>query len=145
MKAHLSKCSHACRGRARITRLSQVLNLAQALRQVASMRIEIVGDDSISRQARTYAEYRLFAALSQVVKTSDVKGASLTLRRSEPQQHCDDVVCVVDVELQGGGVARVRASGAHPYAAINRAVERLRLNLGPARHDSSRRELAARQ
>ena len=52
------------------------------------MRIEIVGDDSINPQARTYAEYRL-------------------------------------------DVARLTVSGAHPYAAINRAVERLGLNAWP--------------
>jgi hypothetical protein len=33
------------------------------------MRIEITADDSITRQPRTYAEYRLFAALSEVVDT----------------------------------------------------------------------------
>ena len=27
------------------------------------MRIEIIGDDSLGRQARIYAEYRLFAAV----------------------------------------------------------------------------------
>ena len=92
------------------------------------MRIEIIGDDSISRQARTYAEYRLFAALSQLVDTSQVRSASLALRRARSRRHCDGVVCTVTVELKGGGVARLRASGDHPYAAINRAVERLRLN-----------------
>ena len=39
------------------------------------MRIEIVGDDSISGQARAYAEYRLFAALSQALDTRQVRNA----------------------------------------------------------------------
>lgn len=95
------------------------------------MRIEIVGDDSISPQARTYAEYRLFAALSQIVGAHQVTSAALVLRRANSTRHRDSVVCTVTVELNGGEVARLRASGDHPYAAINRAVERLRLNSWP--------------
>ena len=89
------------------------------------MRIEIVGDDSISRQACTYAEYRLFAALSQVVDTRQGRNASLVLRRPKNRRHRDGVVCAVTVELHDGEVVRLRTSGDHPYAAINRAVERV--------------------
>jgi len=91
------------------------------------MRIEVVGDDSISRQACTYAEYRLFAALSQVLDTSRVRTASLGLRRAKSRPRCDRVVCTVRVELRNGEGVRVRAYGDHPYAAINRAVARIRL------------------
>jgi len=91
------------------------------------MRIEVIGDDSISSQACTYAEYRLFAALSQVVDTSRVRSASLGLRRAKSRPHCDRVVCTVRVELRNGEGVRVRAYGDHPYAAINRAVARIRL------------------
>ena len=91
------------------------------------MRIEVVGDDSISRQACTYAEYRLFAALSQVLDTSRVRTASLGLRRAKSKLHCHRVVCTVRVELRNGEGVRVRAYGDHPYAAINRAVARIRL------------------
>lgn len=107
------------------------------------MRIEITGDDSISPQARTYAEYRLFAALSQVVDTEQVVSASLVLRRAKNARDGDKVVCTVCVELHGGEVARLRASGEHPYAAINRAVERVRLSAWPGRHDPLRRQVAA--
>ena len=107
------------------------------------MRIEVIGDDSISRQARTYAEYRLFTALSQVVDASRVRSASLVLRRAKPGRHSDGVVCTVTIELNDGEIASLRASGDHPYAAINRAVERLRLNFLPVRHDSSLREMVA--
>ena len=92
------------------------------------MRIEVVGDESISRQARTYAEYRLFAALSQVLNTGRVRNASLVLLRSKSMRHCD-LTCTVTVELNDGGLTRLRAFGEHPYAAINRAVERLRHKL----------------
>ena len=91
------------------------------------MRIEITADDSITRQPRTYAEYRLFAALSEVVDTGRVEKASLVLRRRF-NRHCDGVVCTVRVELNGRDIVRVRAWGPHPYAAINRAVERLRMS-----------------
>ena len=107
------------------------------------MRIEIIGDDSISRQARTYAEYRLFAALSQVIDTTQVRNASLVVRRAGRPRHCDAVVCAVTVELHGGEVARFKTSGDHPYAAINRAVERLRLHSWPVRHQTAHRQIAA--
>jgi ribosome-associated translation inhibitor RaiA len=107
------------------------------------MRIEIIGDDSMSPQARTYAEYRLFAALSQVVDTSQVRSASLVLRRAKSRRHCDGAVCTVVVEMNDGEVARLRALGAHPYAAINRAVERLQPSAWRSRHESARREMVA--
>ena len=107
------------------------------------MRIEIIGDDSVSFQARTYAEYRLFAALPQVVDTSQVRSASLLLRRAKSRRHCDGTVCTVLVELNTGEVARVRALGTHPYAAINRAVERLRLSAWRSRQESARPETIA--
>ena len=100
------------------------------------MRIEIVGADSISRQARTYAEYRLFAALSQVIDTSRVRSASLVLRRAESQRRCDGVRCTVTLEFDNGAVTRLQRFGTHPYAAINRAVERLGRNSLLVRHDS---------
>ena len=108
---------------------------------VNSMRIEIIGDESLSRQARIYAEYRLFAAVSQIVDTGRVRSASLALRRAKSRRDCDGMLCTVSVELNNGDVARIRASGAHPYAAINRAIERLRVNAWPVRLESSHREM----
>ena len=87
------------------------------------MHIEIVGDESISRQARTYAEYHLFAALSQAIDTREVRSASLVLRRAKSRRHLDSVVCTVTVELNSGEVGRLRACGGHPHAAINRAAD----------------------
>src|SRR5690349_4637247 len=45
-----------------------------------SMRIEVVGDETISSQARTYAEYRVFAALTRATGTRDARSARVTLR-----------------------------------------------------------------
>jgi hypothetical protein len=106
------------------------------------MRITIIGDDSISRQARIYAEYRLFAALSQGVDTRRIRSASLVLRRVNARSHRGSVVCTVTVELNGGRVTRVKARGDHACAAINRAVERVRPNRRPVPpHESSPGEL----
>jgi hypothetical protein len=107
------------------------------------MRIEIIGDDSISRQARTYAEYRLFAALSQTVDTRRVRSASLVLRSAKSRRHGAGVFCTVTIELDDGEVSRLRAYGDHPYAAINRGVERLRESPPPVRQDSPRWEMVA--
>ena len=100
------------------------------------MRIKIIGDDSINRQACTYAEYRLFAALSQVLDTGRVRNASLVLRRAKSRRHRDGVVCTVTVELNSGKITRLRTFGEHPYAAINRAIERFRLNARSERLES---------
>lgn len=90
------------------------------------IRIEVTGDESVSRQARVYAEYRLFAALSQTVHTRRVAKASLRVHRANSPRRRNVVVCSVAVEFTDGRVVRVGAAGAHPYAAINRTVDRLR-------------------
>ncbi len=89
------------------------------------MRIEVFGDETIGTQARTYAEYRLFAALSQVVDTSRVRHARLTLERTTHNRASESVWCTVSVDFEDGESLRVQTPGDHPYAAINRAVERL--------------------
>jgi ribosome-associated translation inhibitor RaiA len=89
------------------------------------MRIEVLGEETISAQARTYAEYRLFAALSQMVDTGRVKHARLVLQRTKSGRTCDRVSCSVTVEIEGSNTLRIQVSADHPYAAVNRAIERL--------------------
>jgi ribosome-associated translation inhibitor RaiA len=96
------------------------------MRNSPSMRIDVLGDDTISPQARTYAEYRVFAALTQLADAGQVHGARVVLRRANRGSASDDVTCIVTVTLAGSRPLRVRTTGDHPYAAINRAVERLR-------------------
>jgi ribosome-associated translation inhibitor RaiA len=97
---------------------------ARPLELMESMRIEVIGeDDSSNAQARTYAEYRVFAALAR--HTQHVRGARVVLRRNARDGTCDDVVCAVTIELEPSGCVRTRACGGHAYAAINRAVERV--------------------
>ena len=91
---------------------------------VEPMHIEVIGDDeSSSAQARTYAEYRLFAALAR--HTRRVRSAVVVLRPRVRKGTCDTVVCVVTIALVPSGSVRTRACGRHAYAAINRAVERI--------------------
>ena len=90
------------------------------------MRVDVLGDDTISPQARTYAEYRVFAALTQLAGSEQVRGARVVLRRANTGRACAAVTCSVTVTLAGSSPLRVRTTGDHPYAAINRTVERLR-------------------
>jgi ribosome-associated translation inhibitor RaiA len=91
---------------------------------VELMRIQVVGEDeSIDAQARTYAEYRVFAALAR--HTPRVRSARVVLRRDERRGRCDTVVCAVTVALDPSGSVRTRAFGPHAYSAINSAVERI--------------------
>ena len=87
------------------------------------MRIEVVGLDTINQQARTYAEYRVFAALTQFAEK--VRRARVVLRPLDGGRGCDSVACSVTVASDGTNF-RIRATGPHAYAAINSAVERIR-------------------
>jgi ribosome-associated translation inhibitor RaiA len=107
------------------------------------MQIEVLGEHSISPQARSYAEYRLFAALSQVVDTSRVRRARLALRRTKQKADSDSVSCTVTVEIDTDEVLRIRTTGDHPYAAINRAVARLSEGRWPVTVDRARTQQAA--
>jgi ribosome-associated translation inhibitor RaiA len=89
------------------------------------MRVEVVGGDMISAQARTYAEYRVFAALTHITETQQVRLARVVLRSVNGEGSCDRVACTVTVALDGSDSFRVRTTGAHAYAAINSAVERI--------------------
>ena len=89
------------------------------------MRIQVLGDNTISQQARAYAEYRVFAALTQLAGAEQVRDARVALRRASGSRG-ESVTCIVTIRVAGSNPMRVRTTGDHPYAAINRAVERLR-------------------
>jgi hypothetical protein len=86
-------------------------------------RIHVIADDNVSSQARTYAEYRVFSALTR--QALKFRRARVLLRLSDNHGACDRVTCAVSVALEPSGSVRVRMTGPHVYAAINRAVERL--------------------
>jgi ribosome-associated translation inhibitor RaiA len=89
------------------------------------MRIAVVGSDTISQQARTYAEYRVFAALTRFA-AEKVRRARVVLRPVDRRRGFDGITCTVTVALEGAESIRIRATAPHAYAAINRAVERIR-------------------
>ena len=92
------------------------------------MRIEVVGEGTISQQARTYAEYRVFAALAQFSEADKIQRVRVLLRSVKLGSGCEGIVCTVTVKLVGSATCRIRTTGTHAYAAINRAVERIRTN-----------------
>jgi hypothetical protein len=100
------------------------------------MRIQVVGhDESSNAQARTYAEYRVFAALAR--HTQRVGGATVTLRRVGASGG-PEVVCHMTVALLPSGTAETHASGPHAYAAINRLVSRIHDLMGRLTEDVPR-------
>jgi ribosome-associated translation inhibitor RaiA len=92
------------------------------------MRIEVIGEGTISHQARTYAEYRVFAALTQFSEADQVQHVRVLLRPVKLRNGCEAIACTVTVALEGSDSFRIRTIGPHAYAAINRAVERIRTN-----------------
>ena len=91
-------------------------------------RIAVIGDKSISTQARTYAEYRVFATLMR--RAREFRCARVLLGERDGPGKCDTVTCSVTVTMKPSGSIRTRVTGPHAYAAINRAVERLGIALG---------------
>jgi ribosome-associated translation inhibitor RaiA len=91
----------------------------------AAVRVEVLGEDTISSQARAYAEYRVFAALTRIPEAQNVRRARVVLRSVDGEGSGDRVACTVTISLDGADSLRVRTMGAHAYAAINRAAERI--------------------
>jgi ribosome-associated translation inhibitor RaiA len=88
------------------------------------MVIQVIGEDgSSSAHIRAYAEYRLFRVLAP--QSQRVRDARVVLRRVAREGAADVTVCAVTVALEPSGSVRTRVRGRHPYAAINRAVERV--------------------
>jgi ribosome-associated translation inhibitor RaiA len=88
-------------------------------------RILVIADHhSINPQARTYAEYRVFAAVARHIR--GVRRVRVVLRSAqEKRARKDKVACAITVGLEPSGSLRIRATGPHVYAAINSAVEQL--------------------
>jgi hypothetical protein len=84
------------------------------------MRIKVLGENPISSQARTYAEHRVFAAIARSAER--VRSARVVLRALDRCGGCEGVACTVTVALEGRDPIRIRTTGAHAYAAINRAT-----------------------
>lgn len=92
------------------------------------MRIEVIGEGAVDQQARTYAEYRVFAALTQSSEADKVQRVRVLLRPVKLGSGGETIACTVTVALEGSDSFRIRTTGPHAYAAINRAVERIKTN-----------------
>ena len=87
-------------------------------------RISVIADPhSINPQARTYAEYRVFAAVAR--HAGNVRRVRVVLRRLEEPAARNNVSCSVTVYLEPSGSVRIRASASHAYAVIDRAAAQL--------------------
>ena len=90
------------------------------------MRVEVIGDDAISHQARTYAEYRVFAALTQSTDTEKVRRVRVQLRPLVSARGSGGNRLHSDGRVGWSRFSSDSNNGPHAYAAINRAVERIR-------------------
>jgi hypothetical protein len=72
-------------------------------------RIAVVGDDTINTQARSYAEYRVFAALARHLRR--VRRVRVVLRHAGEPGTCDEVTGVATVSLAPAGSLRTRVRG----------------------------------
>jgi ribosome-associated translation inhibitor RaiA len=85
------------------------------------MRIPVTGEDVvITNQLRTYVEYRLFTSVVRYQALISAINVTLGPNRGNG----GGIVCVVDVGLRQGGQIKIRASGAYPHVAIDRAADR---------------------
>jgi hypothetical protein len=77
----------------------------------------------------------MFAALTQFADADKVRRVRVLLRPVKPGTDCETVVCTVTVVLEGSKSLRIRTRGPHAYAAINRAVGRIRTSAATGMED----------
>jgi len=100
------------------------------------MRILLTGKDVIITDLlQTYVEYRLFTSIARY--QSLIRAVHVTLQHNPGNR--SQFQCVVAVDLKSGQQFTIRASGAHPNAALERAADRtsLRLSRRTPEHVSS--------
>jgi ribosomal subunit interface protein len=91
------------------------------------MRVPVTGKDVIiTDQLQTYVEYRLFTSIARYQAL--IREVNVTLAHSRGKR--SRFLCVVTVDLRHGGQIKIRANGAQPHAAIDRAADRTSLRLG---------------
>jgi ribosomal subunit interface protein len=91
------------------------------------VRIPLTGKDVIiTDQLQTYAEYRLFTSIARYQAL--IREVNVTLEHN--RGNLGRFLCVVAIDLGPGERIKIRAHGAHPTVAIDRAADRtlLRLN-----------------
>ena len=90
------------------------------------MRVLLTAKDAvITDQLRTYVEYRLFTSLAR--HQAVIQGINVTIEHNSRNR--SRFLCIVAVDLGPREQIKIRAYGAHPNAAIDRAAERTSLRL----------------
>jgi ribosome-associated translation inhibitor RaiA len=85
------------------------------------MRIDVrSGNNSLTRELLTYAEYRVFVAIQ--ARASSIESIAIDVQDAIESHGAD---CDIRVRLVGARQVRVRSTGRHPAAAIDRAAVRL--------------------
>jgi ribosomal subunit interface protein len=100
------------------------------------VRILLTGKDVIiTDQLQTYVEYRLFTSIAR--HQALIREVNVTLAHNRGSR--GRFRCAVTVDLGAGEQIMIRAYGAHPNAAIDRAADRtsLRLSHRSSHHVSS--------
>jgi hypothetical protein len=100
---------------------NRAVSSGEALALSRSVHISITGSEGLrTDQVRTYAEYRVFAALAPFGR--HIRTASVHLGPGEDEE----VTCAIDVDL--GDAERIRCVGreSHVIGAIDRAADRAR-------------------
>jgi ribosome-associated translation inhibitor RaiA len=100
------------------------------------MRIGLTGEDVIiTDQLQTYVEYRFFISVARYQAL--IRGVNVLLGHNPGNG--GRFLCVVAVDLGLGERIKIRASGAYPNAAIDRAADRtsFRLSRHTFQHVSS--------
>jgi hypothetical protein len=93
------------------------------MRDSPAMRIQVLGDHTISQQARTDAEYRVFAALTQLAGADHVRGASVVLRHLD-RSGDGQVVTRMDDRHVGGLEHHASVHHARPSLRCNQPRRR---------------------
>jgi ribosomal subunit interface protein len=90
------------------------------------MRIVLTGKEVvITDHIQAYTEYRLFTSIARY--QAMIRGVNVTLGHDPGNR--SRFLCVVAVDLGPGEQIKIRASGAHPNAAIDRAADQTSLRL----------------
>ena len=85
------------------------------------MRIDVrSGNDSMTRELLAYAEYRVFVAIQALA--SRIESIAIDVQDAHGSH---GAACDIRVRLLGARQVRVRSTGRHPAAAIDRAAVRL--------------------
>lgn len=88
------------------------------------MRMEIKSEnDSVTKQLQVYAEYRVFSAIGRLA--SRIESMTVHVQGNLAMVSGTGATCVITARLSPAGSVRIRSTGPHPAAVIDRATKRV--------------------